>query len=89
LTAVISQFAECAGLQGLGNLDHLVVVEIEASHGVAALELGRLLFDAAGLAIRIEGAHAVALRVVHVVREHGGADRFESASASRCAKSWP
>ncbi|MDT4819932.1 hypothetical protein FQZ97_530620 [compost metagenome] len=65
------QFAVRARLHGLGDVDDLVVVEIQAGHGVAALGLDGLLFDAAGLAVGIEGHHAVALGVMHVVREHG------------------
>ena len=44
------QLAARAGLDGLGDVDDLAVVEIQASDGVAALGLGRLLLDADGLA---------------------------------------
>ena len=66
------QFSTGAGFDGFGNVNHLVVVEIQASDGVVAFGLGRFFFDAAGFALGIKRYHAIALRVLHMVGENGG-----------------
>src|SRR2546428_10934336 len=58
-----------------GNGDHLVVVEIEAGHGVRRLRLLRLFLEAHRAAVRIELDDAVPLRIAHLVAEHRRAGR--------------
>ena len=54
------------------DADHLLVVKIQAGHGIARFRLPGLFFDREHLARRIELDHAVALRVVHVIRKNSG-----------------
>ena len=63
------QFAPGAGPDRLGNLDDLLVVEIQARHRIAALGLAGLFFDADRAALRIELHHSIALRVLDMVGE--------------------
>ncbi|OIQ75685.1 hypothetical protein GALL_426430 [mine drainage metagenome] len=67
------QFAARRGLEAGGDVEHLLVVEIQSGDGMAALRSGRFFFQAHGASLRIELDHAVALGVVHVIGEHGGA----------------
>ena len=67
------QLAARAGLHGLGDVHHLLVVKVQAGDGEVALGLGRLFLNRLGLASRVKGHHAVALGVGHVVGKHGGA----------------
>ena len=70
------ELAPSAGLDGLGDVHDLVVVEVQAGDGVVALGLCWLFFDAAGLAIGIKSHHAVALGVLHMVGKDCGAAGF-------------
>ena len=72
-----------APIQRSGDVDHLVVVEIEARHRVARLRLARLLLDGHGAALRVELHHAVALGIGHRVCEHGRAAACRV--AARCS----
>src|SRR3954447_14685800 len=63
------QLAAGAGPDPGGDLDHLVVVEVEPRDGVGALGLGRLLLDGDDPAAVVELHHAVVTRVGHVVGE--------------------
>ncbi|KRH79045.1 hypothetical protein FERRO_01060 [Ferrovum sp. JA12] len=65
------QLAPGTGFHDLGNVNHLLVVKVQASDGVVALWGLGLFFDADGLALGVELHHAVTLRVLHVVGEHG------------------
>ncbi|MCY1417889.1 hypothetical protein D9M71_334340 [compost metagenome] len=67
------QLAPRRRLDIFGNLDHVLVVEVQPGHGIAGLRLGRFFFQADCLALRVELDHAVTLRVLHVVGEHAGA----------------
>ena len=67
------QFASGAGLDGLGDVHDLPVVEVQAGDGIVALGLGGLFFDAHRTAALVESDHAIALGVVHVIGEDGGA----------------
>jgi len=67
------QFAAWRGLDRLGDLDDVVVVEVQAGHCVAGLGLLRLLFDGQRLAVLVEVDHAEALRILDPVAEHRGA----------------
>ncbi len=67
------QLAAWRGLDRLGDLDDVVVVEVQAGHRVAGLRLLRLLFDGQCLAALIEVDHAEALRVLDPVAEYGSA----------------
>ncbi|MNT55938.1 hypothetical protein D3C72_1932120 [compost metagenome] len=64
------ELAAGAGLDRLGEGDHVVVVEVEARDRVVALGALRLLLEAGGLALLVEAYHAVALGVLDVVAEH-------------------
>ena len=55
------------GLEALGDLDDVVVIEVQAGHGVVGAGLGRLLLDGDGLEALIELDHAVGRGVGHLV----------------------
>src|SRR5215471_5972446 len=61
------QFTPGARLQPLGDADHLVVVEVQAGHRVAAPGLLGFLLDGDRPACRIKFDHAIALWIVHMV----------------------
>lgn len=67
------QLAPGGGLDIAGNLDHLVVVEVEAGDRIGGFGLGGFFFNAQGAALFIEFHHAEALGVGDVVAKHGGA----------------
>src|SRR5690606_16150600 len=58
-----------------GDLDYVVVVEVEPGHGVVGPGVLRLLLDRQGAPVRIQVHHAVTLRVTNVVPEDVGASR--------------
>src|SRR5690606_1460082 len=62
-----------AGLQVPSDVDHLVVIEVEAGHREVALRLRRLLLDRAGAPIPVERHDPIALGIAHAVAEDGGA----------------
>ena len=66
------QFAAGGGLDVLGDVHHLVGVEVEADDGVVALGLFRFLFDAQAVAVLVEFSDAVAFGVGDPVAEDGG-----------------
>ncbi|MNF69814.1 hypothetical protein D3C84_517060 [compost metagenome] len=57
----------------LGDLDHIVVVEVQAGNGITGFRRFRFFFDRKGTAIAVEINHAEALGVLDPVAEHGGA----------------
>ena len=67
------QFTARRGLEVAGEVDDLVVVEVEAGDGVVGFGLLRFLFEAEYLAAGVELGDAVALGVMHVIGEDGGA----------------
>ena len=67
------QFPPRRGLEIAGNVEHLVVVEIEAGDGIVRLGGRRLFFEADGLARLVEFDHPITLGIVHVVGEDRGA----------------
>ena len=69
------QLAPGAGRELAGDLDHPVVVEVQAGHRVAGLRPGRLLLDRQHPAVGVELDHAVLLRVGHLVGEDPPADQ--------------
>lgn len=68
-------FAPGGGLEALGQVDDLVVVEVQAGDRVAGLGGLGLFFQGQDAALGIEFGNAVALGVVHVVGEDAGALR--------------
>ncbi len=60
-------------LEVCGDVEHAVVVEIEPGHRPMRFRLFRLLHDANRFAGIVELDDAVALRIVHQIREHGAA----------------
>ena len=66
------QFAAGGGLDALGDVNHLVGVEVEADDGVVALGVGGFLFDAEAVAVFVEFGDAVAFGVGDPVAEDGG-----------------
>ena len=71
-------------LQRRGDVEHLVVVEVQAGHRVRRLRLRRLLLEADRAAVGVELDDAVALGIADLVAEHGGA---ASRARRRCAGS--
>ena len=57
---------------GLGDVHHLVGVEIETHHGIIAFGVSRLFLDGGHIAIGIESGYAITLGVAHPVTENGG-----------------
>ena len=72
LSVDVGDFVLAAGrrLEVGGNVNDLVVVEVEAGHRVVALGLRGLFFDRKGLALRVKLDHTVALGVAHGVGKH-------------------
>ncbi len=58
------------GLEVGGDVDDLVVVEVQAGHRVITLRLCGLFFDREGLALRVKLDYAIALGVAHGVGKH-------------------
>ncbi|MNF86875.1 hypothetical protein D3C84_693250 [compost metagenome] len=56
-----------------GDLHHAVVVEVQAGDGELGLGLERLFLDGDRMLLVIELDHTKALRVLHLIAEHGGA----------------
>jgi hypothetical protein len=67
------QLSPSAGLDRLGNIHHLVIVEIKPGNGVVALRLEMFFFNAAGFSLGIKRHHAIALGVLHMVGKLGSA----------------
>lgn len=67
------KLTEGAGLDGFGDINHLVVIEVQACNGVVAFGLASLLFDADGFAIGVKLHHAIAFGVTYVISKDGGA----------------
>ena len=63
------EFAAGRGLEVAGQIDDLVVVEVEAGDGVVGLGLLRLFFEAKHFAAGVELGNAVALGVMNMVGE--------------------
>src|ERR1035441_2014195 len=61
-----------------GDIEHLVVIEIEPGHRVVRLRLSRLLLDAERAALGVELHDTVTLRVLDVIGEYGRAVRATS-----------
>ena len=61
------ELTTCRRLYRLGDVDDILVVEIEARHGEIRLRLGWLLLKAHGLALLVELDDAVALGVADIV----------------------
>ena len=70
---MISSSPRADGRSAGGDLDHLVVIEIQAGDSEERLRLRRLLFEADRPAIRVELDHAVAFRISHLVTKDRGA----------------
>ena len=70
----------------LGNLDHIVVVEIETGDGVVRLRLGRFLLNRDRLPLLVELHHAVALRILHVIAKYRGSARLAGRLLQRLAQ---
>ena len=73
MRSVISSSPRAEGLRLRAQIDDLVIVEVESGNGVVGLGLLWLLFEAEYLAASVELDDAVALGVMHVVGEDGGA----------------
>ena len=73
MTSVISYSPRADGCRFGGDLDHLLVVEVETGDRVVAPRPGGLLLDAQHLAGGVDLGHAVALGVADPVAEHRGA----------------
>ncbi len=90
LTSVISYSPRADGCQVGGDLDHLMVVEVEAGDGVVAPRPDGLLLDAQHLALGIDLGDSVALGVADLVAEHRGAGA--PSTFARCnwsTRPWP
>ena len=70
------QLAPGAGLDRLGDVHDLLVVEVQAGDSIVAFGLERLFLDAAGFAVVIEGHDAIAFGVLHMVGKHCGTARL-------------
>ncbi|MNR52436.1 hypothetical protein D3C85_1722840 [compost metagenome] len=66
------QLATIRWLYLLGDLDYVVVIEIQASHCIVGLGLERLFLDGNGTLIGIELNYTKTLRILDVVTKHGG-----------------
>src|ERR1035437_9361781 len=64
------ELAAVAGRQVRGDLDDVVVVEVEPGDRIARLGLGRLLLDGEHRAVLVELHHVVGARLRDVVGEH-------------------
>ena len=64
------EFTTIARLNVLGDLHHVVVVEVEPDDCVVGLGGAGLLFDRDGAHVLIELHHPVSLGIVHVIGEH-------------------
>lgn len=67
------QFASCAGSNGLGDGDDVVVVEVEACDGIVALGLFRFFLQREDLFPVVEFDDAVALGIFDLVAEDDSA----------------
>src|SRR6185437_12338869 len=67
------QFAARRRLQRSGVVADAGVVEVQAGDGVVRLRLGGFFLQPDHAARSVELGHAVALRILHPVAEHGGA----------------
>jgi len=67
------EFAARGGFDAAGDVDDALVVEVQAGDRVVGFRFGGLLLDGEGLTGVVEVDDAVAFRVAHLVREHGGA----------------
>lgn len=64
------EFATIARMNVLGDLHHVVVVEVEPDDCVVGFGGAGLLFDRDGTHVVIELHHPISLGIVHVVGEH-------------------
>lgn len=64
------EFATIARLNVLGDLHHVVVVEVEPDDCVVGFGGAGLLFDRDGAHVLIELHHPISLGIIHVVGEH-------------------
>ncbi len=64
------QFATLRRLDALGNLDNIVIVEIQAGYRVVGLRLQRLLFDTQRAASRIKLDNAETFRIGDVIAKN-------------------
>ena len=60
-------------LERSSDVEHLIVVEIQAGHRIAGLGVLRLFLQADRAAVRVEFDHAVAFRVLHGIGKYGRA----------------
>lgn len=67
------QFAPVAGFYLFGDLDHTVVVEIEAGYGVVGFGMFWLFFDRDSALVFIELHHPEAFWIFYLIAEYGGA----------------
>ena len=67
------QLAASAGLDLLGHLHDLVIIEVKAGDSVVALGVGGLFLNVGGVAVLVKGHNAEALGVVDIVAENGAA----------------
>lgn len=67
------QLSPVAGFYLFGDVNYIVVVEVEAGYGVIGFRVGRLFFDGDGSVVVIKLHYAEALRVGYLVAEYGGA----------------
>ena len=65
------EFAAGRRLDVLGDVDHLVVVEVQPRYRVVRLRLGWLFFDRNGVHLVVEFHHPEAFRIVDVVAKDG------------------
>ena len=59
--------------EGNRNVENAVVVEVKPDDRIARLGLLRLFLDASRTSLGIEFNYAIALRLFHLIGEHGGA----------------
>ena len=73
----VGDFVFAAGrwLQRGGDIQHVVVVEVQPRYRVVGLRHRGLLFKTQHTTVRVYLGHPVALGVLHVVAEHGGTTR--------------
>lgn len=67
------QFTAGRRFNVLGDIDNLVVIEVEVGHGITALGFGWLLFNREGFAVAVKLDDTVTLKVFDVISKDRGA----------------
>ena len=72
-----------------GNLDHLIVEEVQSGHGVVRFRLGGFLDERNCVALLIDFHDAITLRIFHHVGEDRRSALARAARRSMLWKPWP